>query len=54
MGFQNIIKLLKLDEQNLNYRHLKIKSLYVHVRTVHTDIYNYITKIELCTQGIRY
>ena len=27
MGFQNIIKLLKSDEQNLNYRHLKLKSL---------------------------
>ena len=35
MGFQNIIKLLKSGEQNLNYRRLKQKPLrymmYVHV-----------------------
>ena len=27
MGFQNIIKLLKSDKENLNYRHLKLKPL---------------------------
>ena len=27
VGFQNIIKLLKSDEQNLNYKHLKLKPL---------------------------
>ncbi len=27
MGFQNILKLLKSDRQNLNYRHSKLKPL---------------------------
>ncbi len=32
MGFQNIIKLLKSDEQNLNYRHLNLASqIHLHV-----------------------
>ena len=30
VGFQNIIKLLKPDEQNLNYKHLKL----IHLGTV--------------------
>ena len=32
MGFQNIIRLLKYDEQNLKYRHLElIDLLYTYV-----------------------
>ncbi len=46
MGFQNIIKLLKSDEQNLNYRHLKLKPLkfnsYVQIdKETHLDTFQF-------------
>ncbi len=34
MGFQNIIKLLKLGEQNLNYSNLKLKLEHFQMFTV--------------------
>ncbi len=34
MGFQNIIKLLKPDKQNLNYRRLKVKPLRYIIRYI--------------------
>ncbi len=53
MGFQNIIKLLKFDKQNLDYRHLKLKPLrYMYMYGIWPDSKNKQGNMKLNTYSI--